>query len=164
MAAAIIFSTLPGMRFYQDGQLEGRQMRVPVQIAMEPAEKADSTISDLYGRLLDITKGEVFHEGTWRMLSVERAWESNESHHNVLAWQWDLGDRRDIIAVNYSAERSQAWLKPAVPPELRGQIVMEDAFSGVTYVREIEELVSKGLYVDLGPYRAHAMEFVLDQG
>ena len=164
MAAAIIFSTLPGMRFYQDGQLEGRQMRVPVQIAVEPAEKADSAISDLYGRLLDITKGEVFHEGTWRMLSVERAWESNESHHNVLAWQWDLGDRRDIIAVNYSAERSQAWLKPAVPPELRGQIVMEDAFSGVTYVREIEELVSKGLYVDLGPYRAHAMEFVLDQG
>ena len=32
-AAAAIFATLPGMRFYFDGQIEGRSIRTPVQLA-----------------------------------------------------------------------------------------------------------------------------------
>ena len=40
-AAAIVMSTLPGMRFYYDGQFEGRRVHGPVQLGIVGEEPVD---------------------------------------------------------------------------------------------------------------------------
>ena len=156
MAAAVVMGTIPGLRFYQDGQLEGKRVRVPVQLAREPGEFPDPEIALFYRSLLGLSASACLHSGRWSMLEVAPAWVANESHRNIIAWEWGLDSERVIVAVNYSGVRSQAWIKPAKPTSVV-RIVLEDALTGTTYVREPDELAAKGLYVDLGPYRAHVM-------
>ncbi len=157
MMAAIVTGTIPGLHFYHDGQLEGRTVRIPVQLAREPFEFADPEIGLFYRRLLKISNTAVMHSGQWETVGTERGWEGSQSHHNILAWRWRLGGEQVIVAVNYSSSRSQAWLKVGGPSQGASRVVLEDVLTGTTYVREPEELGSKGLYVDLGPYRAHIM-------
>jgi hypothetical protein len=157
MMAAIVTGTIPGLRFYQDGQLEGRTTRIPVQLAREPFEFADPEIGLFYRRLLKIGNAAVVHNGQWEMIQVETAWDGNQSYHNIMAWRWGLGSEQVIVAVNYASSRSQAWLKVGKPSPGASRIVLQDVLAGTTYVREPQELASKGLYVDLGPFRAHIM-------
>jgi glycosidase len=157
MAAAIVAGTLPGLRFYHDGQLEGKTVRTPVQLAEEPLESGDAEIAVFYRRLLEPANIDVFHSGRWEMIAADRAWAENDSHRNIMAWTWSLGTRRVIVAVNYSPGRSQAWLKPGAPADTGGRVTMEDNLTGTVYVREAGELATKGLYVDLRPFGAHIM-------
>ena len=157
MMAAIVTGTIPGLHFYHDGQLEGRTVRSPVQLAREPFEFADPEVGLFYRRLLKISNAPVMHSGHWEALTVEMGWEGSQSYRNILAWRWGLGLEQVIVAVNYSSSRSQAWLRVGGPSPRASRIVLQDVLTGTTYVREPGELGSKGLYVDLGPYRAHIM-------
>ena len=157
MAAAIITGTVPGLHFYQDGQLEGKMIRTPVQLGREPFEFADPEIGLFYRRLLKIGDAGVMHSGQWELVEITRGWERNESHLNIAGWRWSLGREQVIVAVNYSPTRSQAWLKVGPTSPLQKRVVFEDVLTGTTYVREPQELTSKGLYVDLLPYHAHVM-------
>lgn len=52
-AAAIAAYTLPGMRLFNDGQLQGRKLQIPLFLAWrDNAEKRDSRVSAWYSRLL----------------------------------------------------------------------------------------------------------------
>jgi len=155
--AAVVTVTIPGLPFYQFGQLEGRTTRIPVQLAREPFEFADPEIGLFYRRLLKIGNAAVMHSGQWEPIRNEKAWDGSQSFHNILAWRWGLGREQVIVAVNYSSSRSQAWLKVGRPSPGASRIVLQDVLTGTTYVREPEELASKGLYVDLGAFRAHIM-------
>jgi hypothetical protein len=156
MAAAVVMATLPGLHFYQDGQLEGKRVRIPVQLAREPQEFPDPEVSLLYRSLMRSSAIEALHRGDWHLIDVAPAWEGNGSQRNIVAWEWSLGSERVIVTVNYSAARSQAWVMPSLPGSVN-QVVFEDVLTGTTYVRDPGELSRKGLYVDLGPYRSHIM-------
>src|SRR5439155_3150252 len=47
-AAAVTMSTLPGLRFYHDGQWEGRRARLPVQLGDRADEPVDAHLLDFY--------------------------------------------------------------------------------------------------------------------
>jgi hypothetical protein len=158
LAAAIVLATVPGIRFYQDGQLEGHSIRLPVHLARGPAEVDDAEVKAFYERLLTITNTSAFHEGEWRPIGVEPAWPGNGSHRDLLAWQWDYANTRKVVAVNYSAHQAQGWLS-FVPFSRPGEeITLRDELTDVRYTRKTDELSTKGLYVDLAPYRAHIMD------
>ena len=116
-AAAVIMSTLPGMRFFHDGQGQGKQVRLPIQLNREPTEVENPEIKKFYQRLFAILQDESFHLGYWRSLDKVAAGHSGEPH--VLGWSWRYGDHLKIIAVNYSSEHAQAAFKiPSVDPGL----------------------------------------------
>ncbi len=71
----------------------------------------------------------------------------------MLAWRWSYDRSLKIVAVNCSPESARAWLE--FPLEMGGEIILLDELNGVSYTRRGPELASRGLYVDLGPYRAH---------
>ena len=48
VAAAVIFSTLPGMLLIHDGQLEGRKIKHPVQLRRRRKEPVDKTVQFFY--------------------------------------------------------------------------------------------------------------------
>jgi hypothetical protein len=62
-AVATLLATLPGMRFYHHGQLDGRKSFVPMPLAKAQPETADPQIRELYEQLLRFTDAEVFHAG-----------------------------------------------------------------------------------------------------
>jgi hypothetical protein len=85
-AAAVAVSTLPGLRFYHDGQFEGRRARLPVQLGVMPDEPVDAALLAFYRRLLAIVDSAPFHDGEWRLLELSPA--GDDSHENLVAWRW----------------------------------------------------------------------------
>lgn len=158
MAAAIVLGTVPGMRFYHGGQSEGRTAHIPVQLAREPEGTDDPDIREFYTDLLSITDMPAFHDGRWALLEIVRSWENNESYRNLMAWEWRTAERWKVVAINYSPQQSQGWLRLGTLPELPDEVIFLDELTDTTYVRNKGELGSKGLYVDLKPYQAHIMD------
>jgi glycosidase len=116
-AAALIAYTIPGLRFFYEGQWEGRCQRLPVQLGRLPAEH---DALDQYGRglraidlaalpgfdpvsqrepafydwLLALLREAVLRRGEWALL---------ETHYPaLLVWQWSYQQERLTILVNYS--------------------------------------------------------------
>jgi hypothetical protein len=64
--AALVTFTLPGLRFFHEGQLTGARSKLPVQALRTPEEPVDGDIAHFYRRLLRVLqalKGE-----TWRLV------------------------------------------------------------------------------------------------
>lgn len=158
-AAATITATVPGLRFFQEGQLEGRRIRTPVHLRREPKEPVDPVIADHYRRLLRYVKGPVTHEGEWMLLETRPPWERNETYQAIIVWLWGYTSEWKLVAVNYSLIRAQAYIR--IPEFLYRQnfIQFRDILTDKTYERTGEELFQKGFYVDLQPWQAHLFDF-----
>lgn len=158
LAAAVVLGTVPGLRLFHDGQLEGKRIRLPIQLDREPEETPDPDLSRFYSRLLAICNATAFHEGAWRVLGVRQAGESNESYHNLLAWSWRHADENKIVVVNYALSPSQGWLNLPVPAGGGTSVTLRNELNDTVYVRDASELHSQGLYVELGPWGAHILD------
>jgi hypothetical protein len=153
LAAAVVMATVPGLRLFHDGQLEGRRIRVPVQLAREPDEAVDAEIMEFYQRLLTACRAPAFHEGEWSLLEVIPAGTGNESHHNLLAWCWRYAAQFKVVVVNYSPNPAQGRLK--LPPlETKGKIILRGELSDRILTQNAGELMNPGLYLDLSPWQA----------
>jgi glycosidase len=93
-AAAMIAFTLPGMRFFHDGQLEGRRKKVPVHLCRRAVEAPDESLREFCSRLLEYLKMPVLREGAWEMLEA--------SSPDFVAFRWSDAETRVVIVVNYS--------------------------------------------------------------
>ncbi|OQA56337.1 MAG: hypothetical protein BWY42_01060 [Candidatus Omnitrophica bacterium ADurb.Bin277] len=158
-AAGVIAATVPGLRFFNDGQLEGKRIRTPVHLGREPKEPVDSETADLYRRLLRFTHSAVVHSGEWMLLESRQAWNRNESYRGILAWLWHLGENWKLVVVNYSMIRAQGVI--FLPYRLNTQVFIQfrDVLSDKVYERTGSELAKSGLYVDLEPWQAHLFDF-----
>jgi hypothetical protein len=160
-AAALLVATLPGLRLFHQGQLEGRRLRIPVQLRRLPREQPDLGLVRFYRRLLAVVEQRLFHDGAWTLLEPRPAWTGNGSFGNVVAYEWHMDDgERALIVVNLGEHRSQA-LVPVSWPGLgaRGwrlhELVDKHSTPPTTYVRSGIALQSEGLYVDLDPFGFH---------
>jgi hypothetical protein len=150
-AAAVTMATLPGARFFHEGQFEGRRVRLPVFLARRAEEEIDQASQTFYRELLSAINAPVFRDGEWK-LCARSGWPDNSSFQNLVAWSWIKGDDRYLIVTNLSDCSSQARMQ--IPWEDgRGETWrLRDAISGVTYDREGDEMLGPGLYVELGPW------------
>lgn len=153
-AASVIISTIQGMRFYHNGQFEGKKIRLPLQLGREPEEPVIQGIKNFYEKLIDITTHDIFKNGEWNLLEPIPSWEGNNSYTNILAWEWRLKNNRRIILVNYSDILSTCRLKfdiTGLPDDF--QII--DLLNDQEYYRTTEEVFHMGLYVELKPWQSH---------
>jgi hypothetical protein len=157
-AAAVAMTTLPGTRLYHEGQLEGRRVKLPVQLGRGPREEVDPATSEFYRRLLECTRGELMSRGRWLLCDVE-GWPDNASCRNILAWCWKRGHGRTLVAVNLSDRQSQGMVK--LPwPDLAGRSwKLTDLMGGSSFENEGDEIAANGLYVDLSPWGYHVLAF-----
>jgi len=157
-AAAVIISTIMGMRFYNDGQFEGKRTKLPVQLGREPDEKPVDWIVEFYDQLLGITKEDVFHDGEWTMYFPIPAGPGDESYHNMLAWCWHLGSERRLVVVNYSGKTARCRIKLNLE-EFHNEFGLIDLLNDHRYIRNKSEAMTKGLFIELGPYNSHLFKF-----
>jgi hypothetical protein len=147
-AAAVTTFTLLGAKLFHEGQLEGRQVRLPVFLGRRPEEPVDKELRTFYKRLLTVTRSPVFREGQWSLCELA-GWPDNQSYQNIVGWSWIKGEDRYLVVVNLSDHPAQgrvrvSWGSP-------GGITwnLTDLLSGRDYERSGEEVQSLGLYVDL---------------
>ncbi len=158
LAAALVVATVPGLRLFYDGQLEGKRIHLPVQLIREPNEEIDGEIKNFYERLLTICNQSVFHEGEWKLLKGEQAWEGNDSHQNLLAWSWHSANQFKLVVINYASSQSQGRLQLPMKLEDGVQISYVDELIGRQYEGCSDEINQQGLYVDLGAWGAHILD------
>jgi hypothetical protein len=153
-AIALIAATLPGMRLFHEGQLEGRRVRLPVFLARRPKESFDRDLQVFYTKLAEALDRSVFHEGQWTVCE-RTGWLDNASFQNVLAWSWLKDDERYLIIVNLSDYSVQS--KITVPwADAGGETWhLTDILSGATFERDGDQMQSPGVHVELGPWHYH---------
>ena len=155
-AAAIITYLNPGLRFFHEGQLEGRRIKVSMHLGRRPDEPVDPVLQEFYRKLLACLKRPEVIDGHWQLLEVRPAWDGNPTWDRFLAFAWE-GEtgQRLLTAVNYGPSQGQchvAW--PFI--DVRGkQVTLKDLMNEVHYEWEGDNLLSRGLYVDLPAWGFH---------
>jgi hypothetical protein len=155
-AAALVEATVPGMLLIRDGQATGAKADTPIQLRREPDEAPDHELHDFYCKLMEATSDETFRQGRAIRLEPISAWEGNATNDGIFARLW-VGQHRQLrLAVaNLTGEPAQAYL-PLALPEFAGKVVrLDDLLDDIEYVRPGEDLLTRGLFVDLSPYGGH---------
>lgn len=157
-AAAVITFLSPGLRFFDQGQFEGRCKRISPHLVRGPNEPVNSALQQFYQRLLEVLRRPAVRQGEWRLLECVPAWEGNGSSDNFIAYTWqDAGGERLLVCVNYSAHSSQCYVR--LPFELGGrQWRLQDLMGEAQYDRDGNDLQSHGLYLDVPAWKYHVFE------
>ena len=156
-AAAIVTYLSPGLRFFHDGQLEGRRKRISPHLIRMPVEPVDESVQRFYDRLLATLSHPVVRSGQWCLLECAAAWEGNWTSDCVMAWTWEgEGSQRLLVVVNYADNQSQCYVRLPFPDLADRPVRLEDLMGSARYDREGSDLVSRGLYLDLPPWGYHA--------
>ncbi len=160
-AAAVAASTLPGMLLIHDGEVEGRRLKLPVQLARRAREPVDAGLQTFYLRLLTAVQEPIFRRGSWRFLNVRQAWDGNPTASNFLAHAWEApGLEAMLVAVNFSETRGQCYADCARPEFAGKSVELVDLLSESRFTRSGADLIQKGLYLDLPPYGFHIFRVV----
>jgi glycosidase len=158
-AAAVITFFSPGLRFFHQGQREGKRVRIPVHLRRGPVEALDQSISSFYERLIACLKDMAFRDGKWQLLEADPAWQGNRSNEDFLAFTWSgPGDLRRLVAVNYSVHQSQCYLVMPWDDLADRTWRFHDRMGGAVYDRNGNDLSNQGLYLDMPPWRYHVFE------
>lgn len=156
LAAAAVTYLTPGLRFFHDGQLEGRRVKVSMHLGKRPEEPADSAIQEFYGRLLACLERSEVREGRWQLLEIHPAWDGNPTWDRFLAFSWTgEAGRRLLVAVNYGPTQGQCYVRLHLEDLKENKLVFQDLISEVSYERESRDLIERGLYLDLAAWGFH---------
>ena len=149
-AAAVITFLSPGLRFFHQGQFEGRTKRISPHLVRAPYEPVDEAIAQFYDRLLAVLRQPVVREGQWQLLECVRAWEGNWTADSFVAFAWQhANQQRFIVGVNYAANQSQCYVRLPFSDLRNQKWRLEDLLSDAKYDRDGNDLESRGLYLDI---------------
>ena len=153
-AAALITFLAPGLRFFHQGQFEGRRKHISPHLIRAPVEPLDENLQQFYERLLAVVQRPVVRAGQWQLLECRPAWEGNWSSDSFIAFAWELGDEKLLVTVNYSPEQSQCYVKLPFKDLVNARWQLEDSVGDAIYQREGTDLQERGLYLDESPWKA----------
>jgi hypothetical protein len=157
-AAAVITFLSPGLRFFHQGQFEGRQKRISPHLGRGPCEPVDPRLKEFYERLLAVLREPAVRDGQWQLLECVPAWEGNWTWDCFLAFAWQgPGRERLLVAVNYAPNQSQCRVRLPFTDLDGGQWRLEDQLSPAVYDRDGSDLQSHGLFLDMSPWQSAAL-------
>jgi hypothetical protein len=156
VAAGTLMGTLPGLRFYHQGELDGRKIRLPIMLQRAMQEPASPAIRAFFEKILKITNEEVFHTGHWSLLPVSA--EGDDTVGNLAVYEWRSAKAWKIIAVNIVGAASQGRVRmdESISPSI--QYDFYDELHDVHYSRAGEELRAIGLFVRREAFDAHIFD------
>jgi hypothetical protein len=158
-AAAVITFLVPGLRFFHQGQFEGRLKRISPHLGRAPGEEVNRPLEQFYDRLIEVLRRPVVREGRWRLLECVPAWEGNESFDSFIAFAWEgSGSTRLLVLVNFAGHASQCYVRLPFADEQGGRWRLRDLLGESQYERTGEELKARGLYLDMAPWQYHVFE------
>jgi len=155
-SAGTVMATLPGMRFYHQGELEGERVHLPITLRVAAEHPADPVSHAFFEKILRITEDDVFHNGAWSLLQVTN--EGDDTSGNLIVYEWRSENSWKIIAANLAGYGSQGRVHfgdRALPAR---EYVFYDELHDVRYVRSSDELRSVGLFVRREGFDGHLLD------
>ncbi len=153
---AALMGTLPGMRLYHQGELEGRATHLPITLRMGAKEAPDASVAVFFDKVLRITAQDVFHHGEWTLLQVTS--DDEGTGWNLVAYEWRSDRAWKVIVVNLASTAAEgrvsfdSRLLPAT------QYIFQDELDSTRYVRDGDELRRLGLFVRRDGNTAHLFD------
>jgi glycosidase len=158
-AAAITFLS-PGLRFFHQGQLEGRRKRISPHLGRGPLENTDPPIREFYERLLAILKQPVLRDGSWQLLECRPAWDGNWTHDCILAFGWSSPGRSPlIVVVNYAPNQSQCHVRLLLSDLGARKWRLVDQLQDRSFEWNGDDLLARGLFVDMAAWQVCVFSF-----
>ena len=154
-AAAVITFLAPGLRFFHQGQFQGRKKRISPHLRRGPDEPPDQKLEQFYDRLLAVLGQLLVREGRWQLLECRPAWDGNPTWDCflVFAWQGPTG-KRLLVTVNYAPNQSQCYVRLPFADLAGGKWRLQDQMGQAIYDRDGSDLQSGGFYLDATPWQA----------
>ncbi|MCI0350327.1 MAG: hypothetical protein L0Z53_12960, partial [Acidobacteriales bacterium] len=161
--AATLICTLPGGCLLHDGQLTGRIVKLPVQIARAPEEEAHKDLEEYYLKLLKETRDPIYQHGDFYLFEVSPSSPDNISHFNMLAYGWREPEKDyRLMVVNLTEYRSQGRVSLHPWDWIAGKTWrLFNVLDSAEYTRHGGEMTNEGLLIDLDPYESHVFRFEL---
>jgi glycosidase len=162
-AAAVTTFCAPGLRLLHDGQLEGRRVRVPVQLGRRPEEPVDEDLRAFHSRLLAVLQQPILKEGVFQPVDIQQAGPEDYTNERMVAATWraarDAGTRTFLVVSNLAEAKGYARI-PLDPERFMAgrQYHILDHVDGQSYDRDGGEIVDPGLFIALDPHQAHVFE------
>jgi hypothetical protein len=158
-AAAVITFLSPGLRFFHEGQFEGRLKRISPHLGRAPVEEVNRPLKQFYERLLEVLRSPAVRQGQWQLLDCVSAWHGNGSSDAFIAFVWqDSGGARLLVSANYGRRPSQCYVRLPFPDLGGHKWRLRDLLSHAHYERDGDELHARGLYLDLPQWQYHVFE------
>jgi glycosidase len=155
-AAAVVTFLSPGLRFFHQGQFEGRLKRISPHLVRAPEEPTDTALSEFYNTLLAVLSQPAVRDGHWQLVECRPAWDGNPTQDCFIAFAWEKSlAERLVVVVNYSDHQSQAKLCLPFAIESNTTYRFTDLPTNANYDWQGEDLLSGGLYVDLPAWGSH---------
>jgi glycosidase len=149
-AAAVITYLSPGLRFFHQGQLQGRTRRISPHLCRGPDEPGDPSLERFYERLLAVLRQPALRDGRWQLLDCVAAWDGNWTCDGFIAFAWHGPDgQRLLVVVNYADNQSQCYVRLPFTDMGGRTWRLEDCLGQASHERDGDSLQSQGLFVDL---------------
>jgi glycosidase len=156
-AAAVLSFLSPGLRFFHQGQFEGRKKRISPHLVRGPNEPVDEKLQQFYDGLLAVLRQPCVREGQWQLLECTPAWDGNWTNDCILvfAWQGPKGEAL-VVAVNYASNQSQCHVRLPLADLAGRKWQLQDQLSPASYEWNGDDLQGRGLFLDMAPWQASA--------
>jgi hypothetical protein len=165
-----LLSFLPGMVLYHQGQSEGRLKKVPVQLGRTPKEDRHKIIMQFYDRAFSqiSNRSEEVHSFQVQIDSYEY-----DNFNPLICYglyyfkQIPLLSGKakvmhvEILAYNPESKQITGWMKleenlrKFIHGVMPDTLEIRDITNGDVYQKLKTEIVTKGIYLNLGPENAH---------
>ena len=156
-AAAVLAFLCPGLRFFHQGQLEGEQTFLPIQLCRGPVEAPDLPLEDFYKVLLETLPS--VHQGDWQLLECTPAWEGNSTWSNYIVFSWQRkGGVFLLVVVNYAPSQGQCYVRLPIDSLGGKNIRLCDRMHPTVYEHAGDDVMSQGLYLDEPAWSYHVFE------
>ena len=161
-AAAIITFLSPGLRFFHQGQFEGKKKRISPHLIRGPVEPVNEELLEFYKTLLSAISRTIYREGGWRLLHCSQSWTGDYSSDAYLAFVWEgINGEMSLAVVNYSNHAGQCYIQLPFA-QLKDQTAkFKDLMSDAIYDRVGTDVLSSGMYFDMPAWGYHIFEIVI---
>lgn len=156
-AAAAISFLSGGLRFFHQGQLQGRVKRISPHLVRAPIELVNEDLKQFYDRLLTILRRPTVRDGKWQLLECTPAWDGNWTHDCFVVFGWEGQQGEDlVVAVNFAANQSQCHVRLPFANLGGRKWRLQDQLGEASYDWNGDDLKGRGLFLDSGPWQANA--------
>jgi glycosidase len=116
--SALLTYLAPGMRFFHEGQLEGRRIQHSIHLRRRPAEAMEqgtSTLASFYQALLSLLRSTTLRSGTWQL---------HPGEGSCLAFHWQ-GEENVLVVVNHGPDEATCLVSVPWPSGDRERVLGE---------------------------------------
>lgn len=151
-ASALLMLLASGAHLLHQGQMEGFTKKLPVQLIRAPKEEINRDLFLFYEQLLLNLKIISKANSQWVLRETFPAWKGNPTFRNFFVFSQD---NRYLAVINYSKTQSQCYVYLDLVGLKAKNVLFKDLLGSVEYVRSIDEITSRGLYLDMPAYGFH---------